>query len=252
MRKTLAALAGAFLVAGCAPMVWNKAGASQDDFSRDRYTCLQESQQRVGGAVVNQFGGAASNTVVTNTGLFGSCMNAHGWYLGQQQVAQQSATGNSPQSSTASRRPEKTPLDIELGQLDIQWQAREGTICFDAKYAPLFAKGSCKAKDITAAQILDTSRATQPQKALLAQLRGDLDASIDKLVGAYRQAGRPEDVSMASALDAIRGRADGNIDALLQDSINWGQYNKARAENARLAEDDRKRARPSPWGLMAQ
>ncbi|CAN7782211.1 hypothetical protein LJR175_008200 [Variovorax sp. LjRoot175] len=225
-------------------MVWNKPGAGQDDFSRDRYACLQESQQRVGSAAVNQFGGIASNTVVTNSGLFGSCMNAHGWYLGPRETARRS-TMEAPADMAVSRKPEKTPLDIELGQLDIQWQAREVTLCFDAKYASLYAKGSCKVKDITPTQILDTSKADPAEKMLLVQLRSDLGASINKLAGAYRQAGRPQDVAMASALDAIRGRADGNIDALIQESINWGQYNKARAENAKLAEDDRKRARPS-------
>src|SRR5258706_15331717 len=65
MSKRLIALGG-LLVSACAPMLWNKPGASQNDFSRDRYTCVQQAQQRVAGAQVNAYGGTASNTVVTN------------------------------------------------------------------------------------------------------------------------------------------------------------------------------------------
>lgn len=77
------ALFGATLafVFGCASPVWEKRGASRDDYSKDRYACLQESQQRVSAAAVNQSGGASSNRVVTNEGLFRACMNSRGWYL---------------------------------------------------------------------------------------------------------------------------------------------------------------------------
>jgi hypothetical protein len=71
-------------LAGCAALqspVWYKAGGTQDDFSRDRYTCLQQSQQRVSGAYVDQNSGAAQSTVVTNGQLFDACMNASGWYI---------------------------------------------------------------------------------------------------------------------------------------------------------------------------
>jgi len=42
---------------------------------------LQESQQQRGYATANQYGGSAFSGSTTNGGLFGSCMNAHGWYL---------------------------------------------------------------------------------------------------------------------------------------------------------------------------
>jgi hypothetical protein len=42
---------------GCAafaPPVWNKPDGTQEEFASDRYDCLQQSQQRVSGAYVNQ------------------------------------------------------------------------------------------------------------------------------------------------------------------------------------------------------
>ena len=72
-------------LAACAPMAqraWEKSGASRDDFARDRYTCLQQSQQHASAAYVNAYAGQAQAGVVTNGGLFDACMNANGWYLG--------------------------------------------------------------------------------------------------------------------------------------------------------------------------
>lgn len=105
MRFILIAAVAVF-AAGCAQPVWVKPGASQSDFATDRYTCMQDSQQRVGGAVVNQFGGSATNTVVTNGNLFRSCMNAKGWYLTQPSTQQQSPNaGPLPSSGPAAPNP---------------------------------------------------------------------------------------------------------------------------------------------------
>ena len=70
---------------GCVfkPMLWNKPGATQEEFAQAKYECLQQSQQTQSGAYVNPYGGAATTQVVTNPGLFGACMNAHGFYLQQ-------------------------------------------------------------------------------------------------------------------------------------------------------------------------
>jgi hypothetical protein len=64
--------------AALAPPRWYKDGATQQEFASDRYTCLQQSQQRVSGAYVNQYGGAPQDTVITNGQLFGARMNANG------------------------------------------------------------------------------------------------------------------------------------------------------------------------------
>jgi hypothetical protein len=58
-------------------------GASQADFARDRYACLQESQQRYSHA--DEY--SAYSTVDTNYNLFGYCMNARGWAMKPEQSA---------------------------------------------------------------------------------------------------------------------------------------------------------------------
>jgi hypothetical protein len=74
-------------LADCVRNVWVKPGTSQQDFSNDRYDCLQQSQQHQSSAYVNPYGGAGSSGAATNIVLFGACMNAHGWYLERQPVS---------------------------------------------------------------------------------------------------------------------------------------------------------------------
>jgi hypothetical protein len=72
------------LLSSCATPVqynWVKPGATSGEGPRDKYACLQEAQQRESSAYVNNSYGAADSQVVTNTTLFGACMNARGWYL---------------------------------------------------------------------------------------------------------------------------------------------------------------------------
>jgi starvation-inducible outer membrane lipoprotein len=67
--KRLLSLSIVVCLAGC--VTWYKPDAQQGEFERDKYQCLQESQQRVGAAQVNPYGGSAVNTVQTNNMLFG-------------------------------------------------------------------------------------------------------------------------------------------------------------------------------------
>ena len=88
MRKRGGWLGAAVLLAllsGCgAPTYWryvsNNTGATEQDFMNIRYQCLRETQQRVSGAYVNAYGGAAGSTVVPTCSAFHSCLAAHGFY----------------------------------------------------------------------------------------------------------------------------------------------------------------------------
>jgi hypothetical protein len=85
-RKVLMAVVAALAMAGaaCAPVrpvtPWRYArpDTTQAQFMKDRYECLQEAEQRVSGAVVNPYGGAASSRVVVNCGVWVSCLGARG------------------------------------------------------------------------------------------------------------------------------------------------------------------------------
>lgn len=161
MRLLLIAVA-AVLAAGCAQPVWVKPGASQNDFANDRYTCMQESQQRVGGAFVNQFGGSATNTVVTNGNLFGSCMNAKGWYLTRPSTQQQNPAAAATPSSAAASNP--------LAEIDREASRQAEATCADPDLQVLWAKSPCKVPDITLTHLADTSYATDADRDALGKV----------------------------------------------------------------------------------
>jgi hypothetical protein len=83
--KNLSAIVLIFALAGCLPlMIWVKPGATQQDYSQDKYHCLKEAQQRSAYAQYNgnpsYQGASLSDQMVTNPTLFNACMNAQGWY----------------------------------------------------------------------------------------------------------------------------------------------------------------------------
>src|SRR5690242_14610293 len=85
MRTGLLIAAIVALLSACAApprlMRYTKDGATQEGFMKDRYECLQEAQQRVSGAYVNQYGGGSNSQVICNRGIFVSCLGARGYVL---------------------------------------------------------------------------------------------------------------------------------------------------------------------------
>jgi hypothetical protein len=106
-RRTLAIALITAGIAGCAQLEWTKAGGTQDELSRVRYQCLQESQQRAAASksVGNAYGAYQSASVdktITNESLFRACMNSQGWYLtSSQQAAPQPAPSAPAQAAPA-------------------------------------------------------------------------------------------------------------------------------------------------------
>lgn len=84
MRATAALVA--LLMAGCAtqpPLARDKEGATQAEFERARYRCLQESSGQSAAAVVGPYGAAGSSGIACNYQLYDACMSADGFRLVQ-------------------------------------------------------------------------------------------------------------------------------------------------------------------------
>jgi len=119
---------------------WMKPGAGVDDFTRDKYACLQQSQQPTSSLYVNRYGGYGSSGVATNGGLFAACMNARGWSL------------------MAVSDPHAYNAEVAAASAPVQQACTE--------YRALFArKMSCKANDTTQEQMQDRSKITSIEKA---------------------------------------------------------------------------------------
>ena len=62
-------------------MRWtNNNNATYDQWMKDRYACYNETQQRVSGAYVGPYGGAASSTVIPSCSAFNACLAARGYF----------------------------------------------------------------------------------------------------------------------------------------------------------------------------
>ncbi len=65
--------------------VWSRPNATQNEFAKDKYDCMQQSQQRrsasTGAWCYGYYcdPGGSYSTVVTNPDLFNACMEARGW-----------------------------------------------------------------------------------------------------------------------------------------------------------------------------
>jgi hypothetical protein len=214
--RTLSTLIMLAFLSACARPVWVKPGASQSDFSSDRYACLQESQQRFAGLTINASGGAAVDKSVTNDQLFSSCMNARGWYL-QRQAADQLQSSTQPQSN---------PLKEALDAFTAAGRAR----CQEPQLQAYFAKTACVALDMTLSQLTDTSMATNPEKVALQLNRNEYIEASRKYIQAIRQYGGAK----GSTIATIREKSDEDVDALVLDlysgKIAWGEFNRRRKE----------------------
>lgn len=67
--------------AGRQTMRWAKEGGSEQQFLRDRYECLKDSQEQRSRFAANRYAAGGSSYQVTDSGMFQACMNARGYVL---------------------------------------------------------------------------------------------------------------------------------------------------------------------------
>src|SRR5262249_39850451 len=129
--KVFSTMAVGLALSACAAQqtTWLKPGATNSDFAKDKYSCMQQSQQRVTSAFVNQYGGSSSNHEITNTNLFTACMNAQGWTLQKQATVDQA----------------KTAFDA--------LNSEKLAFCASEEVQPHFSKTPCKPRDTTLEQM---------------------------------------------------------------------------------------------------
>ena len=90
------AVALGVVTVGCAPMAWDRPGATQADFDRDSYACERDARQS------GYYGGGLTGAI-NMQGFFGRCMNAQGYVLRSSATnsptsAEPSASGGLPQN----------------------------------------------------------------------------------------------------------------------------------------------------------
>lgn len=212
--KYLLILVSLFVLSGCAK-VWVKPGASTDDFNRDKYACLQQSQQQVSVLALGKYSGYGQSGQETNAMLYNSCMNSRGWTLTDQETA---ASNNSKHTND---------MQLEMSRLDQQTLAR----CSDKQFALYYAKTACKAKDITLEQMGDKSRITSSQKPVLSSVQKEVKSSSAEYNAMYRKFGGTRGASFAATNETVFDpKYDKLYFELYNGKITWGEFNQKRKE----------------------
>lgn len=212
LRASIALLV--LFLAACAPQTWIKPGATQNEFSQDKYDCMQQAQQRVSGVLVNAYGGAATNQVITNGNLFSSCMNAKGWYL------------NNNQQSSQPPQPQPNPLKVASDSVLSDIKA----MCAREDLKPYFNKSSCNALEISLEQMSDKSKISADEKVALSKLQAANQPIVKKIVDAFRQYGGAKGADAAMLREKTQQLLEKNQFELYDGKINWGEYNRRRHE----------------------
>jgi hypothetical protein len=220
VHSRIAVVVFLIFLAGCANNnVWVKEGASKNDFESDKYSCLQQSQQQEGSAVVNQYGGSARNGAVTNGILYNSCMGSKGWSLQNQATNQ--AVMEQNQADFNQKKSEYQEAISKLGE-------KNKAICSKPEYAMLFTKTACNANDITFENIADSTKITQEQKTVFPKYRTEVDAVFKEFIVYAHANGKDKDKQWADYLDSIQTEIDKYTLGLYSGAITWGEYNQYR------------------------
>jgi len=219
VKKLLFVLSTMLVISGCAPKLWVKNNSTKDDFERDRYTCLQQSQQRVGAAQVSAYGGTAINTVETNNLLFSTCMGSKGWSLQDKEVVQVQAAQNQINNQNLK------------GQFD-QLQGTLVAMCNKDALKEYYKKSACKATDISFEQLADDTTITAEQKTVLIKQREEV-ALLDKEFDQFQRQRGDAGIRLINVqVNYVRPENEKNNLDLYNGKITWGGYNKRRKEIA--------------------
>ena len=207
--KKILLTAAVLTLGGCAAKLWNKPGASREDFASARYGCLQEAQQQSSSLFISKAGGGAVNGMATNDGLFSACMNSKGWTLTAQALGSAPTVNNLAESA-------KTLT------------SENAAMCARPDTQTIMAKSACTTPLITLPQLADESYLLPVEKEQFSVWRRELADRNARGSGALRQFGGEKGGLTAMASDAAWLQLEEQSLALYTGKITWGQYNQAR------------------------
>jgi len=199
-------------LSGCAQQqkTWQKPGAGIDEFNQTRYVCLQQVQQPYSAAYVGRYGGSASGGMTTNAGLYNACMEAKGWALIDNVIA------DSPSYAAAIK--------------DINEDAR--AVCRNPDFYAYYSWAPCQVRETTVEQLADRSRVTSAEKPVLVKVQAELAAINARLVAAHRQYNEKQGNALAANIERSLLTADKIRREYLEGRITRGEYNKRRRDLA--------------------
>lgn len=204
----------------CAPSLWVKPGASQSEFAKDKYDCIQQSQQRVAGFSINKSGGSASDTMQTNENIFATCLNARGWYLTRQEQIAAQNQNDTDKAAEAKATIERVNIEIK-------------EICLKQEYKLIFEKVACRAEDITLQQLANSERLSNSDKPAFMKYHSEISNKTKQISDAFRTVNNQKYRDFAKLFERIYGSPREKVALdLYEGKITWGDYGKYRKKSA--------------------
>jgi hypothetical protein len=218
MRNLTLATFSLLLLSGCAnQLVRNKPGATQGDFARDKYACVQEARSptsssyltggyRVGNAYVPVSGGASSGEIV-NGSSFNPCMEAKGYSL-----------------TTAQPSPAAQEVKTKIQALSSQSKSCVIATRSKPQYAALASHLSDDASGTySMAQLTDKSFATSAESQAMVAYWDEVNSVCSDQFRASAKAILP---AFGPVLERQKTATDDVVILLVEHKITWGEYSQ--------------------------
>ena len=215
MRGGMLLIAVALALAGCAQNAWYNPKAKQGQFESDRYSCIQQAQQRRSAASVNIYGGSAVDQQVTDGPIFASCMAARGWSLGNEEDIKRKVDEDAAKINSAKAR---------LSQIFGKIRAA----CVAEDYLEYYRKTPCNINEVTIAHLADNSRITDAQKVALLKQREMINSFQVDIYSAMMMAGPAGVREVEVSKNMSQPAHEQNHLNLYSGKITWGEFNQRR------------------------
>jgi hypothetical protein len=212
-----------FLSAGCAQqkLLFDKPGLTIENFNRDRYDCVKESNVSWSGGGTGSVGIAMiifSKSSADNQAekLFRMCMEARGYTAREV-------------SDEEFERQKNSPLKSKINQLVKQRIER----CNSGEFMLLASKSACQSENITFEQLSDKTTISEIEKPVLLKYRSYVGDTNNKIQGLIRDEGNATEKELGDIMERFSLLLEKDAADLIEGKITWGEYNKNRKERNR-------------------
>ena len=208
-----------FSVMGCATtkFIFDKEGLTTEEFNRDRYECVKESQTSWSGGGTGTLGlamilSSKSSAEKQANAMFKMCMEARGYTARE-------VSGNEFDNN-------KTFSDIGK-----PFNKMLKDLCKKEEYKIVFIKSACQSKDITDEQLFDKSMITDTEKGIYLKYREERLAIRKKISDALLAFENPKSKELLMLSKKSSDENDSVTLDLINGKISWGEFNKFKKEH---------------------
>ena len=210
-----------FSVMGCATtkFIFDKEGLTTEEFNRDKYECVKESQTSWSGGGTGTLGlamifSSKSSAEKQANAMFKMCMEARGY------TAREVSNNEYGHNKT-------------YGDLMKPFSKMSQNLCKNEEYNILFIKSACLSKDITYEQLSDKNMITDDEKKIYLKYRDEQSAIRKKMCDSLQASEDPRMKEILIYSKKAHDDSDKVAVNLINGKISWGEFNKFRKEHAK-------------------